>query len=76
MHTIKTQVEIGASTLLIYSIRFAKGSVHDFSLFKESSSDYNENSTLFIDKGYTVNVYGFKRKNSNKTGISDSCGYE
>ena len=24
MHTIKTQVEIGASTLLIYSIRFAK----------------------------------------------------
>ena len=52
MHTIKTQVEIGASTLLIYSIRFAKGSVHDFSLFKESPSDYNEDSTLFIDKGY------------------------
>ena len=52
MHTIKTQVEIGINTLLIYSIRFAKGSTHDFKLFKTSKKDYNHNATLFIDKGY------------------------
>lgn len=52
MHTIKTQVEIGTDTLLIYSIRFAKGSVHDFKLFNSSSVDYNKYNTLFVDKGY------------------------
>lgn len=52
MHTIKTQVEIGVTSLLIYSIRFAKGSVHDFKLFKESSKDYSKDNTIIIDKGY------------------------
>lgn len=52
MHTIKTQVEIGIKTLFIYSIRFAKGSVHDFKLFKESTCDYNSNTPLFVDMGY------------------------
>lgn len=52
MHTIKTQVEIGIKTLLIYSTAFAKGSVHDFKLFKESSCDYNPKIPLFIDMGY------------------------
>lgn len=52
MHTLKSQIEIGAQTLLIYSIDFAKGSVHDFNLFKNSSHDYNKNSTLFVDMGY------------------------
>lgn len=51
-HTIKTQVEIGLKTLLIYSIAFAKGSVHDFKLFKQSPVDYNKNITLFVDMGY------------------------
>jgi len=41
MHTIKTQIEIGAKTMFIYSVAFAKGGVHDFKLFKESSCDYN-----------------------------------
>ena len=31
---------------------FAKGSVHDFKLFKESSCDYNPSTPLFIDMGY------------------------
>lgn len=52
MHTIKTQVEIGVDTLLIYSLRFAKGSIHDFKLFKFSKVDYNNSNTLFVDKGY------------------------
>lgn len=52
MHTIKTQVEIGATSLLIYSIRFAKGSTHDFKLFKDSAIDYNKNNYIFVDKGY------------------------
>ena len=36
MHTIKTQVEVGTDSLLIYSLAFNKGSVHDFKIFKES----------------------------------------
>ena len=51
-HTIKTQIEIGVETLLIYSTRFSKGSTHDFKLFKDSKVDYSKESTLFIDKGY------------------------
>ncbi len=52
MHTIKTQIEIGTDTLLIYSARFAKGSTHDFKLFTSSSVDYNKLNTIFVDKGY------------------------
>lgn len=52
MHTIKTQVEIGTDTLLIYSARFAKGSTHDFKLFTSSNVDYNKLNTIFVDKGY------------------------
>lgn len=52
MHTIKTQVEIGADTLLIYSIAFSKGSVHDFKLYKKSPVDYNRSTILVVDKGY------------------------
>lgn len=52
MHTAKTQVEIGADTLLIYSVSYAKGSMHDFNLFKQSKSDYNKDTFLFLDMGY------------------------
>ena len=52
MHTLKTQIEIGVDTLLIYSIAFAMGSIHDFNLFKNSSHDYNKDTTLFVDLGY------------------------
>ena len=51
-HTIKTQVEIGCKTLLIYSIRFALGSIHDFKLFKIAKNDYNEDNIILVDKGY------------------------
>ena len=51
-HTIKTQIEIGTETLLVYSIRFAKGNIHDFKLFKDSKIDYSKENTLFVDKGY------------------------
>ena len=58
-HTIKTQIEIGIETLFIYSVRFAKGSTHDFKLFKDSKIDYNKENTLFVDKGYMgiVNIH-------------------
>lgn len=52
-HTIKTQIEIGMSSMLIYSNSFAKGSTHDFKLFKMSSCNHNIYSTLFVDMGYT-----------------------
>ncbi len=52
MHTIKTQVEIGLDSLLIYSIDFAKGSVHDFNLFKNSKPDYNPTNPILVDMGY------------------------
>lgn len=51
-HTIKTQIEIGLSTLFIYSISFAKGSTHDFMLFKSSKIDYNSKNLEIVDKGY------------------------
>lgn len=51
-HTIKTQIEIGSEALFIYSIRFAKGSTHDYKLFKNSNVDYNKENTMFVDKGY------------------------
>lgn len=51
-HSIKTQIEIGLSTLFIYSISFAKGRIHDFALFKKSKHDYNNETTEFVDKGY------------------------
>lgn len=52
VHSIKTQVEIGLSTLFIYSITFAKGHMHDFALFKSSKHDYNKDTVEFVDKGY------------------------
>ncbi len=51
-HTIKTQIEIGTKTLLIYSTRFTRGSIHDFKLFKNSKIDFNKTTTFFVDKGY------------------------
>ena len=35
-----------------YSIRFTKGSTHDYKLFKNSNVDYSKENTIFIDKGY------------------------
>lgn len=52
LHSIKTQVEIGTESLLIYSIAFAKGSIHDFKLLKNSKLDYSKENTLIVDKGY------------------------
>ena len=52
MHTIKTQIEAGMDTHLIYSVRFSKGSVHDFKLFKESKWDFRKEHLLMLDKGY------------------------
>lgn len=52
IHSLKTQVEIGLTTKLIYSLAFEKGHVHDFALFKNAKHDYNENTTELVDKGY------------------------
>lgn len=51
-HTIKTQIEIGRTTRLIYSIRFSKGAVHDFKLYRNAKIDYGKDNTIFVDKGY------------------------
>ena len=51
-HTIKTQIEVGESTYLIYSVNFAKGSTHDFRLFTHSKVDYFKDTYLIVDKGY------------------------
>lgn len=51
-HTIKTQIEIGFKSLLIYSIEFAKGSVHDFKLFKNTDYDFSKDIKLLFDLGY------------------------
>lgn len=52
MHTFKTQIEIGLDSLLIYSVDFAKGSVHDFKLFKNSKVDYGVDTPILVDMGY------------------------
>ena len=51
-HSIKTQVEIGADTHLIYSLDFGKGSEHDFKIFKYTHPDNSKENTIFVDKGY------------------------
>ena len=51
-HSIKTQIEIGANTNLIYSLNFGKGSEHDFKIFKYTHPDYSKENTIFVDKGY------------------------
>ena len=48
MHSIKTQVEIGADTKLIYSTEFAKGSVHNFNLFKHTDYDFTKEVALLV----------------------------
>ena len=52
MHSLKTQIEIGLTTKIIYSLAFAKGHVHDFTLFKKAKQDYNVDTTELVDKGY------------------------
>ena len=61
MHTIKTQIEIGVETLLIYSIAFTKGSVHDFKLRKQSKCTHNAKHYFYLDMGYT----GFQKIHKN-----------
>lgn len=52
IHSLKTQIEIGLTTKMIYSIAFAKGHMHDFNLFKKAKHDYNKDTVELVDKGY------------------------
>ena len=51
-HTIKTQIIANAKDNRILSIAQAKGSVHDFNLFKQSYIAINENIKIQADSGY------------------------
>ena len=51
-HTIKIQIIIDEETKRIISISFEKGSVHDFSLFKESTKDLDDTTPFLADSGY------------------------
>lgn len=52
MHSIKTQIEIGEKTQLIYSISFARGNEHDFKLWKKSKKDASSKVYDIADLGY------------------------
>lgn len=51
-HTIKIQIVIEENTKKIVFVSFDKGSVHDFSLFKQSTSNFNEMLKFLADSGY------------------------
>lgn len=51
-HTIKIQIIADATILKIYSIAQAKGSIHDFNLFKESYMGLPKQIKVQADNGY------------------------
>ena len=51
-HTLKIQIIIDEETKKIISIAFEKGSVHDFSLFKESTKSIDKKTPFLGDSGY------------------------
>ena len=51
-HTIKIQIIIEEDTKKIVYVAFDKGSVHDFTLFKNSTKDLNKDVPMLADSGY------------------------
>lgn len=52
-HTLKAQVIVHWQTGLILDVQTSKGSVHDFSLYKQTCPDWLSNNTSYLaDSGY------------------------
>lgn len=51
-HTIKALLIVCLLTRLILSVRCAKGSVHDFKIFKNSNLEIHQSANLKVDKGF------------------------
>ena len=51
-HTIKIQIIIEEETKKIVHVAFEKGSVHDFKLFKQSTTEINKDVSMLGDSGY------------------------
>ena len=51
-HTIKIQIIMDEITKKIVGVAFDKGSVHDFKLFKNSTTDLNKLIAFLADNGY------------------------
>jgi len=51
-HTVKTQITVNKNGLIIHKTRHAKGSTHDYALFKQSHPHLPDNVYLGLDLGY------------------------
>ena len=60
-HTIKSQLLVNKKSAEIICVSMGKGSTHDFTLFKESEINLNEEIEFLADKGYQ----GIKKMHEN-----------
>lgn len=51
-HTVKTQITVNEKGLIVHKTRHAKGSTHDYALFKHSHPVLPDNVRLGLDLGY------------------------
>ena len=51
-HTLKTQVVFGQKSNQIICLAHSKGKIHDFKLFKNSQTKFNQFIKVIADKGY------------------------
>ena len=51
-HTIKTQITVNKNGLIVHKTRHAKGSTHDYALFKRNHPNLPDNVVLGLDLGY------------------------
>ncbi len=51
-HTIKMQIIMDSKTKKIIGVAFDKGSVHDFNLFKTTTSELSKSMAFIADSGY------------------------
>lgn len=51
-HTVKTQITVNKDGLIVHKTKHAKGSTHDYALFKQSHPHLPDNICLGLDSGY------------------------
>lgn len=51
-HTVKTQITVNKDGLIVHKTKHAKGSTHDYALFKQSHPHLPDNVCLGLDLGY------------------------
>jgi transposase len=51
-HTVKTQITVNKNGLIVHKTRHAKGSTHDYTLFKQNHPRLPDNVSLGLDLGY------------------------